>query len=154
MKPQDKSFGVVLTNTDPMIVGKRIMDQTQRPATTSEQAARIVVKHHGGGKLVEELGDGIARICLDCGSVYVVFDNQITRPDQAAIDVAFWLVQKVNDKVDTSKQPVMSYQLREQERGLFVLTEISSVTMMPAQFTTLVSSTEIRDIHAALINLL
>ena len=154
MKPQDKSFGVVLTNTDPMIVGKRIMDQTQRPATTSEQAARIVVKQHGGGKLVEELGDGIARICLDCGSVYVVFDNQITRPDQAAIDVAFWLVQKVNDKVDTSKQPVMSYQLREQERGLFVLTEISSVTMMPAQFMTLVSSTEIRDIHAALINLL
>lgn len=154
MNAQDKSIGVVHTVYDPMILCKAIMDTGCNSMDPQIQAARIIIKHHDGGKMIEELGDGIARICTDGGAIYVVQNVQLAKQNQSAIDVAFWLVQKVNDKVDTSKQPIVSYQLQEPERGLFLLSEISSVKMMPEQFKTLVSSTEIRDIHAALINLL
>jgi hypothetical protein len=137
-----------------MILCKAIMDTGCNSMDPQIQSARIIIKHHDGGKMIEELGDGIARICTDGGAIYVVQNVQLAKQNQSAIDVAFWLVQKVNDKVDTSKQPIVSYQLQEPERGLFLLSEISSVKMMPAQFKTLVSTTEIRDIHAALINLL
>jgi hypothetical protein len=154
MNAQDKSIGVVHTVYDPMILCKAIMDTGCSSTDPQIQATRIIIKHHDGGKMIEELGDGIARICTDGGAIYVVQNVQLAKQNQSAIDVAFWLVQKVNDKVDTSKQPIVSYQLQEPERGLFLLSEISSVKMMPAQFKTLVSTTEIRDIHAALINLL
>ena len=155
MKPQDKSLGIVLTANDPMMVCKRIMDGNQQTADIQEQSARSIIQHHGGGKLSEELGDGIARICAADGSVYVIHDIYRDRPEQAAVDVAYWMIQKINAKSNPNDRlPVINYQLQEPECGLFVLTEAEFVPMAPVKYTTLVSSNKIRDVYSALINLL
>lgn len=154
MSAQDKSIGVIHTVYDPMILCKAIVDTSCGTVDPQIQAARIIIEHHNGCKMIEELGDGIARICTDGGAIYVVQNDQLAKQKQSAIDVAYWMVQKLNNKVVTNKLPMVSYQLQEPERGLFVLTEITSVLMMPAKFKTLVSTTEIRDIHSALVNLM